>query len=75
MIQATPKDFRPTDPLLYHKGKSKWYRFVPMGDYISIFSGQGGLDLQTWEYIVTVNKNAVKSIWDGAVSDGFVRME
>jgi hypothetical protein len=71
---ATVADFTPTDPMLFHQGKKKWLRFVAIDPrWIAIFGGKGGTSAQTWEYIVTVDKETVRFIWDTAVADGSVR--
>ena len=72
---ATVADFTPADPMLFHKAKKKWLRFVSVDPlYLAIFSGAGGLSSQTWEYIVTIDKTDVRSLWDQSVNDGYNRV-
>ena len=71
---ATVADFTPADPMLFHKEKKRWLRFVVIDPrWVAVFGGKGGTTAQTWEYIVTVDKETVRSIWDTAVANGHIR--
>jgi len=72
---ATVADFTPADPMLFHKAKKKWFRFVVIDPlYLAIFSGTGGLSCQTWEYIITIDKSEVRTLWDQSVLEGYNRV-
>ena len=67
--------FTNSDNLLFNERKRKWYRFVPLDGYLAVFSGDGGMDFQKWEYVTTINKAYAKAFWQSAVDEGFVKME